>query len=160
RHVEAGVLLRGEGVHLPADRVHRASDVLGRPGLGAFEDEMLDEVGDAAPLDGLVAAPGVNPDADGDPADVRNPLRRRPDPVRKDRPAVLALRAARRGAHAGPEELRRSVPVAVPTAPPVATAFAVSTPVATTTAHLLGGARVGLPGQLLRADGGGLRILQ
>ena len=39
RHVEAGVLLRGERVHLAADRVHRPRDVLGRPGLGALEDQ-------------------------------------------------------------------------------------------------------------------------
>jgi hypothetical protein len=44
RHVEAGVLLRGERVHLTADRVDSAGNVLGRPGLGPLEDEVLDEV--------------------------------------------------------------------------------------------------------------------
>ena len=47
-HVEAGVLLGGEGVHLAAHRVHRAGDVLGAAGGGALEDEVLDQVGDAA----------------------------------------------------------------------------------------------------------------
>src|SRR2546422_865793 len=52
--IEAGVLLRGEGVHLAADRVHRARDGLGGARLGALEDEGLDEGGhaDSAPWGG------------------------------------------------------------------------------------------------------------
>ena len=99
RHVEAGVLLRGERVHLAADRVDRPGDVLGRPGLGALEDQVLDEVGDPAQVGGLVAAPGVDPHPHGDRANVRDPLRDEPDPVGEDR---LAVPAALQALTAGP----------------------------------------------------------
>ena len=46
--VVAGVFLRRERVELAADRVDRLRDVLGDARLGALEEHVLDEVGDAA----------------------------------------------------------------------------------------------------------------
>ena len=45
--VEAGTLLGGKGVHLPADGVGLPGDVLGRAALGALKEHVLDEVGRA-----------------------------------------------------------------------------------------------------------------
>jgi hypothetical protein len=45
--VVAGVFLGGDGVELPADRIDLLRDVLGRAVLGALEEHVLDEVGDA-----------------------------------------------------------------------------------------------------------------
>ena len=54
-HVEARVLLGREGVHLPADRIHRARDLLGGARSRALEDQVLDEVGHPAATLGLVS---------------------------------------------------------------------------------------------------------
>ena len=42
--VEAHQFLRGEGIEIAPDRVHRARDIFGRAAGGAFEKHMLDEV--------------------------------------------------------------------------------------------------------------------
>ena len=149
RHVEAGVLLRGERVHLAAHRVDGPGDLLGRPGLGPLEDQVLDEVGDAALGDGLVAAAGVHPDADGHRADVRDPLGDEPDPVGQDGLPVLALHP-RRGARSRDPS---AAPSAVPGPPrPVAPLPAHPVPDRSrpAPAHGLRRARVGLAGQVLR----------
>ena len=72
--VVARVFLRGERVELPADRVDRLRDVLGRSGAGALEEHVLDEVRDAAALGRFVARAARQPDADADRADLRHPL--------------------------------------------------------------------------------------
>jgi hypothetical protein len=87
-HVETGVLLRGEGVHVPAHRVDGAGNGLGGAGGGALEEEVLDEMGDAAPLLGLHARARVHPDAHRDGADMRHRLGDEADAVGKDALAV------------------------------------------------------------------------
>src|ERR1019366_6976382 len=47
-----------------------AGNLLGGAVLGAFEDHVFDEVGDAVRLRSLVARTGFEPDADGSRADV------------------------------------------------------------------------------------------
>ena len=69
-HVEAGVLLGGERVHLAAHGVDGARDVLRRPCLRALEDEMLDQVGDPPPLERLHSRARLHPDAHGHRADM------------------------------------------------------------------------------------------
>ena len=53
--VEARVLLGREGVHLPADRVHRAGDRLRAARGGPLEHEVLDQVRHPAAVFRLVA---------------------------------------------------------------------------------------------------------
>ena len=45
--IEADGFLAGEGVEIAADAVDLTGDVLGGAGGGAFEDHVLDEVGEA-----------------------------------------------------------------------------------------------------------------
>ena len=47
--VERGVLLGGEGVHVAAHRLDRLRDVACRPGVGALEQQVLEEVRGARP---------------------------------------------------------------------------------------------------------------
>src|SRR5580700_197331 len=68
--VEADALLRGEGVHVAADGINLAGNLLGSAVLGAFEDHVLDEVGDAVRLRRLIAGTSFEPNADGSRADV------------------------------------------------------------------------------------------
>ena len=68
--VEADAFFGGEGVHVAADGVDLAGDLLGSAVLGAFEDHVLDEMGDAVRLRSFVARTGFEPNADGSRADV------------------------------------------------------------------------------------------
>ena len=68
--VEADAFLGGEGVHVAADGIDLAGDLFGGAVLGAFEDHVLDEVGDAVRLRRLVARAGFEPNADRGRADV------------------------------------------------------------------------------------------
>ena len=72
--VVAGVFLRREGVEVAADRVDLLGDVLGRAVLGALEEHVLDEVGDAAAGVALVAGSAGQPDADRHAPHVRHRL--------------------------------------------------------------------------------------
>ena len=81
--VVARVFLRGERVHLAADRIDRLRDVLGAPGRRALEEHVLDEVRDAALLLRLVARAAREPDADADGPHMRHPLGKQPETVRK-----------------------------------------------------------------------------
>jgi len=63
--VVTGVLLGGKGVHLAADGVKGLGQVGSRAGLGALEHHVLDIVGNARQLVGLVAAAVLHPDAQG-----------------------------------------------------------------------------------------------
>ena len=56
-------LLGGEGVEAAADGIHRAGDVLGRAIPGAFEDHVLDKVGNAVLVGRLAAGAGADPNA-------------------------------------------------------------------------------------------------
>jgi len=64
--VKGRVLLRGERVHVAAHGVHVHGDLLGAAGGRAFEDEVLDEVGEAAFGVGFVAGAAADEDADRD----------------------------------------------------------------------------------------------
>ena len=79
--VVAGVLLRGERVELSADRVDRLRDVFGRPGVGAFEEHVLDEMRDAALRVRLVPRPARQPHADRHRADLRHRLGDEPETI-------------------------------------------------------------------------------
>ncbi len=63
--VVAGVLLRGEGVHLAADRVQGRRDVQRAAPLGALEEQVLQVVGRAVQHRGLVPGADADPDAEG-----------------------------------------------------------------------------------------------
>jgi hypothetical protein len=68
--VEADALFGGEGVHVAADGIDLAGDLLGGAVLGPFEDHVLDEVGNAVRLRSFVAGTGLEPNADGSRTDV------------------------------------------------------------------------------------------
>ncbi|MNC85040.1 hypothetical protein D3C83_06120 [compost metagenome] len=82
--VIAGVLLRGEGVHLAADRINRLRDVFGRARGGALEEHVLDEMRDAALLLRLVPGAAREPHADADRPNVRHPLREKTEAIRQN----------------------------------------------------------------------------
>jgi hypothetical protein len=69
-HAEADALFGGKGVHVAADGIDLAGNLLGSAVLGAFEDHVLDKMGDAVDLRRLVAGTGLEPNADGGGADV------------------------------------------------------------------------------------------
>jgi len=60
------VLLGREGVQIAADAVDRRGQLPGSPGLGALEQQVLEEVGDARQRFGLVPRADGHPDAGGD----------------------------------------------------------------------------------------------
>ena len=68
--VKADALLGGKGIHVAADGVDLAGNVLGGAVLGAFEDHVLDEVGDPIPLRVFVAGTGLYPYAHRDRANM------------------------------------------------------------------------------------------
>ena len=70
--VEAGTLLGGEGVHLPADGVHPLGHLPCGVGAGALEEHMLDEVGGAVLAGLFLPGAGAHPDAQGGTADGGN----------------------------------------------------------------------------------------
>src|SRR5215471_11488791 len=72
--VETDAFLGGKSVHIPTDGVDLAGDLLGGATLGAFEDHMLDEMGDAIPLGVLITGAGLEPHANGSRANVRHLL--------------------------------------------------------------------------------------
>ena len=79
--VEAGVFLRREGVHLPADRVDRQGDLARGPVLGPLEDEMFDEMRRPVQRRRFVAAAAAEPHPQGHRADVRYALGEQGDSV-------------------------------------------------------------------------------
>jgi hypothetical protein len=64
-HVIGGELLRGEGVHVAAHRLHFLGDLLRGAACGALEQEVLQEVAGTGECVGLVARAGADPEADG-----------------------------------------------------------------------------------------------
>ena len=72
--VEGRVLLGGEGVDVAADRVDRLGDVLGGPGRGSLEQEVLEEVRDARLCVRLVTRSGADPEPERDRPDRRHRL--------------------------------------------------------------------------------------
>ena len=77
-HVVAGVLLAGERVELAPDRVDLTGELPGgRPTLGALEEHVLREMGDAVRLASLVARAGRQHDEAGNRLGLRH--RRRDD---------------------------------------------------------------------------------
>ena len=73
--VDHRVLPRGCGVQLAAEAVEDLGDLLCRVGVGALEEEMLDEMRGAGLRVGLVPRAGADPEAEGDRADIRDPFR-------------------------------------------------------------------------------------
>ena len=78
--VVAGVLLRREGVDIPADRIERLGDVERRARRGPLEQQMLEEMAVAADRGTLVPRSRENPETDRDGADAGHPLRHDPQP--------------------------------------------------------------------------------
>jgi hypothetical protein len=68
--IKANAFLGGERVHIAADGIDLAGDLLGSAVLGAFEDHVLDKVRNAVGLRSLVARASLQPNADGRRADV------------------------------------------------------------------------------------------
>jgi hypothetical protein len=85
--VVGGVLLRGEGVHLPTDRLHRFGDLLGAAGLGALEQQVLEEVAGAGQRVGLVARARPRPEAHRHRPQLRHGLGDDAQAVRQARPS-------------------------------------------------------------------------
>ena len=81
--VVAGVLLRRERVEVAAHRVELLRDLLRAAPLGALEEHVLDEVGDAALLGVLVTGATSQPHAETHRADMRHGLGDEPDAVRE-----------------------------------------------------------------------------
>jgi hypothetical protein len=69
-----GVLPRRRRVQLAAQPIEDLGDLLRRVALRAFEQEMLDEVGNACTLATLVTRACIDPVAERNRADVRQPL--------------------------------------------------------------------------------------
>ena len=72
--VEADLFLRGERVEHAADGIHFAGDGFGGAALGAFEDHVLHEMGQAVFFRDFAARAVADPDADRDGADVGHRL--------------------------------------------------------------------------------------
>src|ERR1017187_4374019 len=88
--IEADSLLPGEGVEVAADGVGFAGELLGGARGGAFEDHVLDEVGDAIQVERLVAGAGGDPDAHGDGTDLGDRLGENEQAVAQASPANAA----------------------------------------------------------------------
>ena len=79
--VEADAFLGGEGIHVAADGIHLAGDLLRGAVLGALEHHVLDEVRDAVPLQVFVAGAGLDPYPDRGGANVLHLLGDEDQPV-------------------------------------------------------------------------------
>src|ERR1017187_2619571 len=88
--IKADGLLPGEGVEVAADGVGFAGELLGGARGGAFEDHVLDEVGDAIQVERLVAGAGGDPDAHGDGTDLGDRLGENEQAVAQASPANAA----------------------------------------------------------------------
>jgi hypothetical protein len=73
--VVAGVFLGGKGVELPADGIDSLSNIFRGPRRRAFEQHVLDKVGDPTTLGRFVPGSTRQPHADADGTDLRHPLR-------------------------------------------------------------------------------------
>ena len=89
---EADSFLAGVGVEVAADGVHFTGDVLGGSGAGAFEEHVLDEMGDAVGGGLFIARAGFDPDAHGDGAEVLHAFGENGEPVGQDGAAKIAFR--------------------------------------------------------------------
>ncbi len=83
-HVEADLLLGGEGVQHAADGIHLAGDGFGGAALGTLEDHVLHEVGKAVFVRSFAAGAVADPNSNGNRADVRHGLRNGDEAVGKD----------------------------------------------------------------------------
>ena len=72
--VDDGRLTRGRGVQLAAELVEDLRDLLRRVARRALEEQVLDEVRDACPRDGLVPGAGPDPEPERDRAHAGNAL--------------------------------------------------------------------------------------
>ena len=83
----AGAFLGGGGVGFPADLIEGRGDFQGRAPLGAFEQQVLQEVGGAVLAGGLVAGADADPEADGRRPLAGHGLGQHPDAAGQDRTA-------------------------------------------------------------------------
>ena len=70
--MEAGRFLAGEGIEVTADSFHRLGDCFGGTFLGAFEEEVFDEMADTVEAGRLVARAHTDPQADAHTQHVRH----------------------------------------------------------------------------------------
>src|ERR1700752_5183837 len=89
--VEANLLFRREGVEHAADGIHFAGDGFGGAALGAFEDHVLHEMGEAVLLRGFAAGAVANPDTDRYGADMAHGLGHDDETVGQSVPLDVAL---------------------------------------------------------------------
>src|SRR5208337_2174034 len=88
--VEADLFLGGESVQHAADGIHFAGDILGGTPVGAFEDHVLQEMGQAVLGRDFAAGAVADPDADGDRANVLHGLGNDGEAVGKSVPLDVA----------------------------------------------------------------------
>ena len=98
-----GVLARGVGVEAAADALDLLGDGARAAGRGALERHVLEQVGDAVDLGGLVAGADVDPDADRRGLEVRHGLADDAQAVVERGEAVEIV------GHAGPKVSRMAV---------------------------------------------------
>jgi hypothetical protein len=77
-HVDDRVLARGRRVQLPTEPIEDLGDVLRGVRVRALEEQVLDEVRDPRLRGRLVARAGADPEAEGNRAHARDPLRDHP----------------------------------------------------------------------------------
>ncbi len=82
--VEADTFLGGEGVHVAADGIHLARNFLRGAMLRTLEHHVLDEMGNAVPLQVFIARPGLDPYPDRGGANVLHLLGDEGQPVGQD----------------------------------------------------------------------------
>jgi hypothetical protein len=70
--VETDTLLRGEGIHVAANRIHLAGDRLGGTRFRSLEHHVLDKVRDAVKFRLLIARARLQPDTDRNGTNVRH----------------------------------------------------------------------------------------
>src|SRR5579862_6320375 len=68
--VEADAFFGSEGIHVSTDGIDLPSNLFGGTMLGAFENHVFNEMGDAVCLRALIPRTGFKPDADGGGANV------------------------------------------------------------------------------------------
>src|ERR1043166_3094263 len=93
--VETNELFRSECVEIAADRINRARDVLGGPGLGTLEQHMLDEMRNAVLFRRLAAGSAADPDSHRNRTDMRHGLGNHTHAIRQHGPFNVSQRAVK-----------------------------------------------------------------
>src|SRR5215213_5902110 len=116
-HIEGGRLAGREGVHLSAEGVNLPGDVDGRSSGRPFEEHMFNEMRKPGLRGFFVTGTDINPNADRDRLECRDPLADQTDPVVEDEftiqgyyPAVGSFAASPAGTGIVSFRLRRIFP--------------------------------------------------